>query len=158
MAATPWLEILIVIPIGIAMGLSPLLVGIVAFFGNAIPIIVIVFAYERFMEWWSRRKQNNQLAHASEGETEEIEGSQETVEKKESKGSQRGKQIMQKYGLPGLALLGPIITGIHLAVIIAIIMKANAKAILFWMNLSLIIWTVIVTVLSVLGIDFLFAR
>lgn len=237
MAATPWLEILIVIPIGIAMGLSPFLVGLVSFLGNALPVLIIVLAYDRFMSWWKKRKglkaQKHQMVQASDTEQaqatqtdnaiqtdqamqlekqsdqmaqeaktdqgpdqlEEVaktdqdsdqivqvakmeqlpeqsaqsahieikdqldtQAEERKTDKKESKGAVRAKKIMQKYGLPGLALLGPIVTGIHLAVVIAIIMKANPRAILFWMNLSLVIWTVIVTVLAALGIDFLFAR
>ena len=37
-AATPWLEILVIVPLGVAYGLNPVAVAIAAFLGNAITV------------------------------------------------------------------------------------------------------------------------
>lgn len=142
MAATPWLELLLVIPIGIGMGLHPIPVAIVTFVGNALPVFIIIFLYNGIMKWWERRKKKKQ----NENETEEEKG-------KKNKRGDRAKRIFQKYGLPGLALLGPAVTGIHLATLIAMSFRARKINIMIWMNVSLIIWTIVMTVASVHGID-----
>ena len=41
-AATPWLEIMIVIPVAVGVGLSPIPVTIISFIGNALPVIGII--------------------------------------------------------------------------------------------------------------------
>ncbi|ADU29063.1 small multi-drug export protein [Evansella cellulosilytica] len=152
MAATPWLEILIVIPLGIAIGLHPIPVAIVSFVGNFLPILLIVYLMKWFQstQWYKRRLEKKRLKKLAKEEQQE-EG---TVIKKKNK-KERAAAIFEKYGLPGLAFLGPIITGIHLAAIIALSLKANKNKTTFWMAISLFIWTVAITVMSFYSIDWL---
>ncbi|MDQ0253969.1 hypothetical protein J2S74_001342 [Evansella vedderi] len=151
MAATPWLEILIVIPIGIGMGLQPFWVGVVSFIGNFLPVILIIYAINWFQgtQWFQKRKEKKiqkqkELAGSSQGD--------QNNRKKSSK-KERAARIFKKYGLPGLALLGPLITGIHLAAIIALSLKAAKFNTAIWMGISLLLWTVVITIASFYSID-----
>lgn len=128
LAAIPWLEILLVIPAGIAIGLDLLLVGSVAFAGNALPIYGIVLAYERL------------AARFGWGE-----GSG-------SKRRQRAKRVFRTYGLPGLALVAPVLTGVHLGAVIALGLGARGRSTLGWMTASIAVWTVAITAATVAGV------
>lgn len=127
LAAIPWLEILLVIPAGIAIGLDPLLVAAVAFAGNAAPIYGIVLTYERL------------AARFGWGEGGE------------SKRRRRARRVWNRYGLPGLAFAAPILTGVHLAAVIALGLGAHGRPTLGWMTASIAVWTVGITVATVVG-------
>ncbi len=133
LAATPWVELLLVIPAGLAMGLAPFPVALVVFAGNAIPVFIIVYGY-RYWRMWRQSKIKPEIRAMS-------------------KRKQRALNIWNKYGLPGLALAGPLLTGIHLATIIALAFKPARKQLLLWMSSSLLIWTVGMTVASFYGLE-----
>lgn len=139
LAATPWVEILVVIPFGIGVGLNPVAVGILAFAGNAIPIYLIVVAFERFNVWWANRR-GSFLVNPSDATWEQ--GSRA-----------RAKRVLRRYGVPGLALAGPILIGAHLAAVITLLVGAPRGRIIGWMSLSLAIWTVALTASFNYGID-----
>ncbi|WP_114575474.1 small multi-drug export protein [Saliphagus sp. LR7] len=128
LAAIPWLEILLVIPAGIAIGLDPLLVAGVAFAGNALPIYGIVLAYERL------------AARFGWGEGEG------------SKRRERARRVWNSYGLPGLAFAAPVLTGVHLAAVIALGLGARGRSTLGWMTASIAVWTVAITAATVAGV------
>lgn len=128
LAATPLLEILVVIPIGVALGLDPVLVAVVAFAGNVVPIYGLVLAADRLSAWLAARR---------DGER--------------SRRRARAERIWNAYGLPGLALLAPIATGVHLAALLALVLGARGRSTLGWMTVSIAAWTVVITALSVTG-------
>jgi len=134
LGATPWFEIVAVIPLSIIAGLNPILVGLVAFLGNLSTVYLLIIFFEKYREWRKRKK----------GE-----------EQSKSKRQARAVGIWNKYGLPGLSLLGPLLIGSHIAVFIGLLFGAKKQATLMWMTISLVIWTLIITILSYYGIDFL---
>lgn len=144
LSATPWIEILFVIPPAISAGLHPIPVAIVAFIGNILPVIGIVYLYEKWVQWRISRKNPVSSGHTDSG-----------AQKPESRRKKIGRKIWDKYGLPGLALLAPIATGVHLAAVLALVSKSPRTSIVLWMFLSLFIWTVILTVSTYYGLDFL---
>ena len=141
LAAVPWIEILVVIPFGIAIGLNPILVGILSFLGNAFPIYLIVVGYKRFQEWWAARRGKAFVNPADE--------SWSTGRRA------RAMQIMQKYGVPGLSLASPLLIGAHLGAILTLIVGAPKRQIIGWMFFSLAIWTIGITIVSFFGIGWL---
>lgn len=140
LAATPWIEILFVIPPAIAAGLHPIAVAFTAFLGNILPIVGIIYLYEKWLQW----RRSRQKEESSEQPTS-VPSRRRTL----------GRKIWDKYGLPGLALLAPLVTGVHLAAIIALLSQSPRMAILVWMLLSLILWTVMLTVVTQYGLDLL---
>jgi uncharacterized membrane protein len=160
MAATPWLEVLIVIPIGIGMGLHPLMVGIVSYLGNFLPIILIVYTLSfikraRIYQQWQQKRQNKKRNRHMEGLSAKKQEERRLKEEKRSRRQQRAKSIFYSYGLPGLAFLGPLVTGIHLATIIALTLKANKRHTTIWMGVGLGVWTIGITVASYYSIDWI---
>ena len=127
-AATPWLEIIIVIPVAVGMGLSPLPVTLVSFLGNALPIFGIIALFRR---WEARRG---------------------PVQRR---WSPRAKRVWDRYGLPGVALAGPLITGIHLATVMALALRADRYPTALWMTVSLGLWSALAVTATVTGIEWL---
>jgi Ca2+/H+ antiporter, TMEM165/GDT1 family len=138
-AATPWLEILIVIPPAVAAGLDPLLVAVVALVGNVLPVWGIVVGYDGLRARWRTWR----------GSDDEGSGSEEGA----SKRRRRAEGLFRSYGLPGLALAGPILTGVHLATVVALALGGRARPIAIWMGASLVIWTAIITLATVYGLS-----
>ncbi len=134
LAAVPWIEIAVVIPIAILNGLNAILVGIISFFGNLITVLLLVVFIEKYQQWREKRKDGNA---------------------RQSKRTNRAIGIWNKYGLPGLMLLGPILTGSHIAVLIAFSLGARKQKVILWSIISLGLWAIIITILSYYGIDFL---
>ncbi|WIV68671.1 small multi-drug export protein [Natrialbaceae archaeon AArc-T1-2] len=128
LAAIPWLEVLVVVPIGVALGLDPAVVAVVAFAGNVVPIYAIVLAHRRVAAWLASRRDGEEPARYA-----------------------RARRIWNAYGLPGLALLGPIVTGVHLAAVLALGLGARGRSTFAWMTVSIAVWTVLITVASVAG-------
>ncbi len=134
LAATPWIELLFVIPLGIAMGLGPVSVALDVFAGNTLPVFLIVFGYDR---WRASR--------SPEPATEDL--------RRGGRRRTRALHIFNTYGLPGLAMAGPLLTGIHLATVIALLFNPDRRKLLFWMTMSLLLWTVALTVVSYGGLE-----
>ncbi|RSL34339.1 small multidrug efflux protein - like protein [Salibacterium salarium] len=149
MAAIPWVELIVVIPIGIGAGLNPVTVGMIAFIGNALSVVFIIYGMDAFKEkqWVKKWKNRLKAIHLFRKEQSEA----KLAKKQERK--QKLQTIFDKYGVVGLALTGPGITGIHLAAIVAVTFKANKQKVAVWMNISLFIWAVAMTGMSVYGID-----
>lgn len=133
-AAIPWLEIALVIPVGIVAGLSPFWVMVLAFTGNLLTVIIVIIGFDKIQVWWLKR--------------------QEEKGKTSSKRSERAKKIWSKYGLPGLALLGPILIGTHIAAFIGMTLGADKKWTTLWLTISIALWTLSFGILTALGFDF----
>ncbi|WP_422122994.1 small multi-drug export protein [Planococcus sp. X10-3] len=133
-AAIPWFEIGLVIPLGIVWGLSPFWVMLLAFVGNMVTVLALVIGFDRFKVWYNKRQ----------------EAKGKTVNKK----SERAKRIWNKYGLPGLAMVGPILIGTHIAAFIGMTLGATKKNTTVWLTISIAVWTLAFGILTALGFDF----
>lgn len=137
LAAIPWIEVVIVIPLGIAGGLSPIAVVILAFTGNLLTVLIIIVLYEKLTTWLERRR-------ARKGITKPV-----------SKKRERAKKIWERYGLPGLAIIGPFFVGTHLTAVMGMALGSRKNFVTFWMTCSLLVWTVGLTAASYYGLDYL---
>lgn len=134
MSATPWIELLIVIPVAAVVGLQPVPVAIVVFAGNTLPVFVIVFGLDLWREWRGRKS----------GPDREV---------RHSRRRQWAFMMWNRYGLPGLALAAPLVTGVHLATVIALMFRPDRKRLLFWMTLGLAVWTAGLVVVCYTGFE-----
>lgn len=133
-AAIPWFEIALVIPLGIVWGLSPFWVMMLAFIGNMVTVLALIIGFDRFKVWYNKR--------------------QEAKGKTTNKKSERAKQIWNRYGLPGLAMLGPILIGTHIAAFIGMTLGATKKNTTVWLTISIAAWTLVFGLLTAFGFDF----
>ncbi|QMT18650.1 small multi-drug export protein [Planococcus maritimus] len=133
-AAIPWFEIALVIPLGIVWGLSPAWVMITAFAGNMLTVMLLIVGFDKFRIWYDKRQQEKG--------------------KEPSKKNDRAVRVWNKYGLPGLSLLGPILIGTHIAAFIGMTLGATKRNTTIWMIISIGVWTLAFGILTALGFDF----
>ncbi|RCW74939.1 small multi-drug export protein [Saliterribacillus persicus] len=129
--AIPWLEIALVIPFGIITGLNPAIVILVGFLGNMLTLLALIIGFEKVKEWWSGK----------DGD-------------KNSKRQQRARVMWNKYGLPGMIMLGPIFIGSHIAAFIGMTLGATRSATILWSVISVGGWSLAIGILTALGFDF----
>ncbi|MFC5734627.1 small multi-drug export protein [Cytobacillus gottheilii] len=139
LGATPFMEVVGVIPLGIAVGLPAIPVTILAFAGNILTIWLLILLIDHVKVWLQRRK-----------EKKGKEGS--------DKKGQRAARIWKKYGLPGLTIVSPILIGTHLGVILAMSFGGTRKQITIWMTGSIIVWTIVMSIASFYGIDYFYEK
>ena len=134
-AATPAVEILLVIPAGIVAGLPVLPVTVIAALGNLSTLVPLLVIGDRLRGWWRVRRGRaaDEPAHSRRG--------------------QRARRLAATYGLPGLALLGPLLTGVHVAALGAMATGATTRRSLVWFASSLAVWSAAVAVVTVAGVE-----
>ena len=136
LAFAPWMDVSIVVPLGIAWGLQPFAVGLTAFIGNLILVLLLGFFFKQYAKWQTTRKLKKGIITPSKKET-------------------RARRIWERYGIPGLALLAPILVGTDIAAILALTFGSSQTHVIGWMTISLALWTVIFVVASMYGFSFL---
>jgi Ca2+/H+ antiporter, TMEM165/GDT1 family len=162
-AGTPWLEVLLVVPAGILAGLAPAPVAVVAFVGNAVTLAPVVLAGDRVRTWWRARRAANVAAG---GVAEAADLAREDPGSHDLGGDQtparggraRARRVFDRYGLPGLAVLGPLVTGIHVAAVVALAAGAPRRPTLVWLTIGIAVWSAIAAVLTVVGVEALVDR
>ncbi|GAA0301903.1 putative membrane protein [Gracilibacillus halotolerans] len=139
LGATPFFEVVGVIPIGVAAGLPAVPVAILAFAGNILTIWLLILMMDHVKKWMKNRKEKK---------------GKDIPEKRQK----RAANLWKKYGLPGLAILSPFLIGSHFGAILAMGFGGTRKRITFWMTISVTGWTIIMGIASYYGIDFLYQQ
>jgi membrane protein DedA with SNARE-associated domain len=137
-AGTPWLEVLLVVPAGVLGGLPVVPTVVVATVGNVATLVPVVLAGDRLRERFVRRARHRGREPSGRGG--------------------RARRLLERYGVPGLAALGPLLTGAHLAAAVAMAAGANRRRALVWFASGVAVWAGIAGLLTVLGVDVLFDR
>lgn len=133
LAAAPFAEAYIVIPIAILGGLSAIPVFVIGLLGNYATVLLVILFVDRIRNW---RNKKNRGGSGS------------------AKRTQRAQALWNKFGFPGLALIGPLVVGSHLTTLMGVILGGTKKQAAIWMAISLLVWCVAFTVLGHLGVDF----
>ncbi len=132
-AATPWLEVFFVVPAAILAGLPVGPTIVIATLGNVATLVPAVLLSDRLRARVRRRRGG--------------------ADDPPSRRQQRSRQLFDRYGLPGLALLGPLITGIHLAALVAVGAGAPRRATILWLSGGVAIWSLVLGIATLIGID-----
>lgn len=135
-STVPMLDVFFVIPLGILLGMSPIAVGIIGFLGNFIMVLVFVLFFKQISEWRNKRRAKKGISKPSKRET-------------------RARNLWEKYGLPGFALIATSIIGTDLAALMALLFGTSRTRVVIWMGISLIFWSVFMTLASVYGFGYL---
>ncbi len=126
LAAIPFIEILLVIPPAITLGMDPLLVTIIAFTGNTLTLLLAITLKTHLTQRWANTPPNKRW--------------------------QRAQQLWTKHGLGALAIASPLATGTHLAALIALLLGSTRQHVTAWMIASLAAWSITLTLLTLTGL------
>ncbi|TBX39652.1 small multi-drug export protein [Bacillus thuringiensis] len=135
LAAIPFFEVSMIVPIAIIGGIPAVPVIIIAFLGNLLTIILLIVFIDSIRNWRKKKKTNEEI--------------------NESKSHQRAKKIWGKYGLPGLAFIGPFFVGSHLTALLAVTFGGTRLKTLILMTASIAFWAISLGSAAYLGFDFL---
>ena len=132
----PFLDVFYLIPVGIVLEMSPVAVGIIAFLGNFIMVLVFAIFFKQISEWRNKRREKKGKTAPSKRET-------------------KARHIWEKYGLPVFALLSPSLLGTDLAALTALLLGSSRIKVITWIGISLVIWSIFMTVGSVYGLKYI---
>ena len=139
--AIPWLEAVVVIPVGILAGLDPVLVVVTGLAGNLLTVWLAAFYGERLRRWWRARRRGPGGA----GDEAPQPGARR----------RRAQHVFDRWGLPGLALVGPIGLGTQLSALLAVSLGVSARRTTAWVGAGTVAWCVVAAALTVTGVSFL---
>lgn len=127
---TSVLELWAAIPLGFALGLHPVLTAILSALGSAASAVVVVVIGGPLRRWMVRRWEN-----------------------KKKSGKKSGMAVIwDKYGVIGLGLLSPLITGAPLGAVIGVSFGAGAARLLVWMIVGIAVWSAVLTTAVAFGV------
>lgn len=155
LAAIPWFEVLLVVPAGVVAGLAPLPTVLVAAVGNIATLIPVVLGGDRMRAAWRRRRRRRAAPGRQAGDAPgpgraphpDQQGPAEHAR------SGRARRVFDRYGLPGLALLGPLLTGVHVAALVGIAAGATRRSSILWLSAGVLGWAAVAAGATVLGLD-----
>lgn len=127
----PFLDVFSVIPVSIALGISPIAVAIISFLGNFIMVIGYAKFFIQITEWLTKRRaKKKRKVDLTKIET-------------------KVKHAWEKHGLTVFALGVPFILATDITTLLALRFGSAKARVVAWMGVSLAVWTVIITVSSV---------
>ena len=122
------LDVWVGIITGVALGLSPTLSGAISIASAVLGVTLVVAGGERLQ---GRIYRSRRLAKRRE----------------------RIERVWKRYGIPGLALQAPLLTGPLLATVLALGLGAPPRPLLGWMLASIVLWGAALTGAAALGLS-----
>lgn len=126
--AIPWFEAIAVVPAGILFGLDPILTVIAAVMGNAITIFLFAYASSSIRSWLIKRRE-------SKGKIGD------------SPKYQKAIAAFDRYGIWGMAALGPVLIGTQFAAAASVAAGVKPLKVSLLITASMAIWSVALAVL-----------
>jgi hypothetical protein len=128
--AIPWFEAIAVVPAGILFGLDPVLTVVFASAGNIITIAVFAYGGNAIRSWIIRRR-------VSKGKDSE---SPKLI---------KAQQAFDKYGIYGMAVLGPILIGTQFAAAASVAAGVKPLKVSILISASMVLWALSIAWLMV---------
>lgn len=129
-SAIPFVESYFGAVIGVAIGLHPVIAVLMAIIGNVISMLAFVYGTGAIRDRATKNR--------------DTEPSQKR---------QRLKRMFDKFGVPGVSLLGQTLLPSQITSSAMVGFGANRNAVAFWQIISIILWGVLFGVLATLGVN-----
>lgn len=137
-------ELLYGVPLGFALGLDPWVVGVTSAAGGITAAAFVLLLGEKVRLWiLGKRKQRK--------ETEA--GDRQAEESPPGKRHKLITRLWERYGVAGLGLMAPILTGVPLGAAIGVTLGAPVPRLFLWLTVGTLIWTAILTIGGALGVE-----
>jgi hypothetical protein len=128
--AIPWMEAIAVVPSGIILGLNPYATVIAAVVGNAITIFLFAYAGSSIRARISQRR----IAKGKSSESPKFE---------------KAVKAFDRYGIYGMAALGPVIIGTQFAAAASVAAGVKPLRVSLLVTTSMILWSIAIAVIMV---------
>ncbi len=132
--AIPWFEAIGVVPGGILVGLNPTLTVIAAAAGNLITIAVFAYGGAKIRSW--------------------------VIARREAKGKHpksdrwsKAQKAFDKYGIYGMAILGPLIIGTQFAAAASVAAGVRPARVTLVISTAMVLWAIAFAVLTTWAVD-----
>jgi hypothetical protein len=129
--AIPWMEAIAVVPSGIVLGLDPIATVIAAVIGNAITIFLFAYLGSSIRVWITRRR----VAKGKSAESPRFE---------------KATKAFDRYGIYGMAALGPLIIGTQFAAAASVAAGVRPLRASLIVTASMMIWSIAIAIVMVL--------
>ena len=129
-SAIPFVESYFSSVIGVAIGMHPVVAILMAVIGNVISMLVFVYGAGAIRDRATKNRQ---------------------AEEKPKR--QRLKRMFDKFGVPGVSLLGKTLLPSQITSSAMVGFGANRNVVAIWQVVSIILWGVLFGVLATLGIE-----
>lgn len=123
------LELWLAIPLGLALGLNPVVTALTTMAGSIVAVLVVILAGDNLRTHFIRWKYGDKKHIHSSGLN----------------------QIWSSYGVVGLGLFSPLLFGAPLGSVVGIALGAEKKPLMFWMSLGIVIWSLGLTWAGFIG-------
>lgn len=150
-AAIPFVEGELAAVLGVWAGLNPFLAAGAAVVGNFASVFVVVFFGARIRAGIvARRARKAELVAGEQPVAVGVGGAEETVveSKPESKGVQRFKRFLVRFGVPGASLLGPLAIPTQFTSALLVSTGVSKARILLWQGIAILLWTTLTTLIA----------
>ena len=131
-SAIPFVESYFGAVIGVAIGLHPVVGILMAIIGNVLSMLAFVYGAGAIRDKARKNKDED-------GEP--------------SHRRQRLKHMFDKFGIPGVSLLGQTLLPSQITSMAMVSFGANRNVVAFWQIISIILWGVLFGVLATLGVN-----
>ncbi|GIL08504.1 MAG: hypothetical protein BroJett033_0150 [Chloroflexota bacterium] len=119
------------IPAGLALGLAPPLVIATTTLSYVCGAALVLLPGERVRAWVLRRFNRQAAVEAPPGAL---------------------RRAWERWGAAGLGLLGPMTVGAQIGAALGLALNARPRALLLWMTLGALAWSVLLTLAVTLGV------
>ncbi|WP_309132715.1 hypothetical protein [Brevibacterium sp.] len=130
-SAIPFVESYFGSAIGVAIGLNPVVTILMAVIGNVLSMLALVYGAGALRDQAMKNRAT------------------ELTPKR-----QRLKRMFDKFGVPGVSLLGQTVLPSQITSMAMVSFGANRNAVAVWQIISIILWGVLFGVLATLGVSF----
>jgi hypothetical protein len=122
------------IPVGLALGLSPWLVAVTSIASYAAGVVVMLVVGQFAgppVRAWLQRRMGTAATPAPDNPI---------------------MRVWQRFGVVGLGLAAPMITGALLGVVVGLALGAPPRRLALWLCVGALVWGVVLTALAALGV------
>lgn len=162
--AIPFVEGEVSAVIGVWAGLNPVVAGLAGAIGNFICVSVIVLLGARarravVARQKARRESVLKLAAvgaAGDSAANDLPAADVAAgkEKPESKGRLKFKRFLNRFGVPGASLLGPLAIPTQITSTILVSAGVKTSWILLWQGIAIALWTTLTTLIAIGALTF----
>lgn len=149
-AAIPFLEAELASVLGVWAGLNPFIAAGAAMAGNFASVFVVVFFGARIRAMIvTRRARRAELVAVGRPDTgADVMAEPVSEAKPESKGVQRFKRFLVRFGVPGASILGPLAIPTQFTSALLVSTGVSKGWVLLWQGVAIFLWTTMTTLIA----------